>query len=140
MAAFKSEILEALVIENTLEVVHFYMDAIKRNAEVAVRELLKSIGRKKLNVSRPVPVKSKSADPVSESMRISSLISVPSSMTSTWTQSSATQRSPSVNCSSPLAARTKEFPFDSLTSWTTAHQSFQELCTLVICCNGRLQI
>ncbi|CAI7650439.1 unnamed protein product [Penicillium glandicola] len=41
-----AQLLEALVVENTLEVVHFYMDAIKRNAEVAVRELLKSIGRK----------------------------------------------------------------------------------------------
>ncbi|KAJ6174187.1 hypothetical protein N7485_006999 [Penicillium canescens] len=41
-----AQLLEALVAENTLEVVHFYMDAIKRNAEVAVRELLKSIGRK----------------------------------------------------------------------------------------------
>ena len=37
---------------------------------------------RQLNVSRPVPVKSKSADPVSELMRISSLISVPSSMKS----------------------------------------------------------
>lgn len=41
-----AQLLEALVNENTLAVVHFYMDAIKRNAEVAVRELLKSIGRK----------------------------------------------------------------------------------------------
>ncbi|KAJ5223580.1 hypothetical protein N7468_008122 [Penicillium chermesinum] len=39
-------LLEGLVAENSLEAVHFYMDAIKRNAEVAVRELLKSIGRK----------------------------------------------------------------------------------------------
>lgn len=41
-----AQLLEGLVTENSLEVVHFYMDAIKRNAEVAVRELLKSIGRK----------------------------------------------------------------------------------------------
>ncbi|KAJ5474350.1 hypothetical protein N7475_003916 [Penicillium sp. IBT 31633x] len=45
-------LLEALVVENTLEVVHFYMDAIKRNAEVAVRELLKSIGSK--NQGKPL--------------------------------------------------------------------------------------
>ncbi|KAJ5586345.1 hypothetical protein N7450_006132 [Penicillium hetheringtonii] len=38
-------LLEALVSENTLKTVHFYMDAIKQNAEVSVRELLKSIGR-----------------------------------------------------------------------------------------------
>ncbi|OQD79931.1 hypothetical protein PENANT_c041G09969 [Penicillium antarcticum] len=47
-----AQLLEALVAENTLEVVHFYMDAIKRNAEVAVRELLKSIGRK--NPGKPL--------------------------------------------------------------------------------------
>ncbi|KAJ5824870.1 Hydantoinase B/oxoprolinase [Penicillium robsamsonii] len=41
-----AQLLEGLVVENTLEVVHFYMDAIKRNAEIAVRELLKSIGLK----------------------------------------------------------------------------------------------
>lgn len=41
-----AQLLEGLVADNSLEVVHFYMDAIKRNAEVAVRELLKSIGRK----------------------------------------------------------------------------------------------
>ncbi|KAJ5484299.1 Hydantoinaseoxoprolinase N-terminal [Penicillium expansum] len=45
-----AQLLEGLVIENTLEVVHFYMDAIKRNAEVAVRELLKSIGHKNKGV------------------------------------------------------------------------------------------
>ncbi|KAL3451726.1 Hydantoinase B/oxoprolinase-domain-containing protein [Aspergillus insuetus] len=38
-------LLEGLVAENGLEVVHFYMDAIKRTAEIAVRELLKRIGR-----------------------------------------------------------------------------------------------
>ncbi|KAL4882970.1 Hydantoinase B/oxoprolinase-domain-containing protein [Aspergillus karnatakaensis] len=38
-------LLEGLVAENTLEVVHFYMDAIKRTAEIAVRDLLKSIGK-----------------------------------------------------------------------------------------------
>ncbi|KAL2866076.1 Hydantoinase B/oxoprolinase-domain-containing protein [Aspergillus lucknowensis] len=37
-------LLEGLVAENSLEVVHFYMDAIKRTAEIAVRDLLKSIG------------------------------------------------------------------------------------------------
>ncbi|KAL4962466.1 Hydantoinase B/oxoprolinase-domain-containing protein [Aspergillus stella-maris] len=37
-------LLEALVEENSLEVVHFYMDAIKTNAEIAVRGLLKRIG------------------------------------------------------------------------------------------------
>ncbi|KAL4922131.1 Hydantoinase B/oxoprolinase-domain-containing protein [Aspergillus aurantiobrunneus] len=42
-------LLEGLVAENTLEVVHFYMDAIKRTAEVAVRDLLKSIGRQNPN-------------------------------------------------------------------------------------------
>ncbi|KAJ5654151.1 hypothetical protein N7490_001154 [Penicillium lividum] len=47
-----AQLLEALVAENTQEVVHFYMDAIKRNAEVAVRELLKSIGRK--NPGKPL--------------------------------------------------------------------------------------
>ncbi|KAJ5716328.1 hypothetical protein N7493_008239 [Penicillium malachiteum] len=47
-----AQLLEALVQENTLEVVHFYMDAIKRNAEVAVRELLKSIGRQ--NPGKPL--------------------------------------------------------------------------------------
>ncbi|KAL4938920.1 hypothetical protein BDV06DRAFT_231453 [Aspergillus oleicola] len=39
-------LLEGLVNENSLEIVHFYMDAIKRNAEVAVRGLLKDIGAK----------------------------------------------------------------------------------------------
>jgi 5-oxoprolinase (ATP-hydrolysing) len=38
-------LLEGLVAENGLEVVHFYMDAIKRTAEIAVRDLLKRIGR-----------------------------------------------------------------------------------------------
>ncbi|PGH05604.1 hypothetical protein AJ79_06771 [Helicocarpus griseus UAMH5409] len=38
-----AQLLEALVAENTLRVVHFYMDAIKDNAEIAVRELLKKI-------------------------------------------------------------------------------------------------
>ncbi|KAJ5702401.1 hypothetical protein N7488_009949 [Penicillium malachiteum] len=47
-----AQLLEALVQENTLEVVHFYMDAIKRNAEVAVRELLKSIGHQ--NPGKPL--------------------------------------------------------------------------------------
>ncbi|GFN19198.1 5-oxoprolinase [Aspergillus tubingensis] len=41
-----AQLLEGLVQENTLDVVHFYMDAIKKNAETAVRELLKTIGRK----------------------------------------------------------------------------------------------
>ncbi|RAL00325.1 uncharacterized protein BO80DRAFT_465463 [Aspergillus ibericus CBS 121593] len=41
-----AQLLEGLVRENTLEVVHFYMDAIKKNAETAVRELLKSIGKR----------------------------------------------------------------------------------------------
>ncbi|KAJ5607723.1 hypothetical protein N7537_004342 [Penicillium hordei] len=45
-----AQLLEALVIENTLGVVHFYMDAIKCNAEVAVRELLKSISHKNKGV------------------------------------------------------------------------------------------
>ncbi|OJJ00711.1 hypothetical protein ASPVEDRAFT_61339 [Aspergillus versicolor CBS 583.65] len=39
-----AKLLEGLVAENTLQVVHFYMDAIKRTAEIAVRDLLKSIG------------------------------------------------------------------------------------------------
>ncbi|CEN61262.1 Putative 5-oxoprolinase [Aspergillus calidoustus] len=43
-------LLESLVVENGLEVVHFYMDAIKRTAEVAVRELLKRIGRENAGV------------------------------------------------------------------------------------------
>ncbi|KAL4806607.1 Hydantoinase B/oxoprolinase-domain-containing protein [Aspergillus unguis] len=38
-------LLEGLVAENSLEVVHFYMDAIKRTAEIAVRDLLKRIGK-----------------------------------------------------------------------------------------------
>ncbi|KAL3462378.1 Hydantoinase B/oxoprolinase-domain-containing protein [Aspergillus heterothallicus] len=38
-------LLEGLVAENGLEVVHFYMDAIKRTAEIAVRELLMKIGK-----------------------------------------------------------------------------------------------
>ncbi|PWY83243.1 hypothetical protein BO94DRAFT_519956 [Aspergillus sclerotioniger CBS 115572] len=41
-----AQLLESLVRENTLEVVHFYMDAIKKNAETAVRQLLKTIGKK----------------------------------------------------------------------------------------------
>lgn len=41
-----AKLLEGLVAENTLQVVHFYMDAIKRTAEIAVRDLLKSIGSK----------------------------------------------------------------------------------------------
>ncbi|KAL4862332.1 hypothetical protein BDV12DRAFT_190493 [Aspergillus spectabilis] len=45
-------LLEGLVTENTLEVVHFYMDAIKRTAEIAVRDLLKSIGRR--NPGKPL--------------------------------------------------------------------------------------
>ncbi|KAL4909610.1 hypothetical protein BDW74DRAFT_186153 [Aspergillus multicolor] len=36
-------LLEALVNENSLETVHLYMDAIKHTAEIAVRDLLKSI-------------------------------------------------------------------------------------------------
>ncbi|KAK2745478.1 hypothetical protein FQN55_006174 [Onygenales sp. PD_40] len=40
-----AQLLEALVAENTLRVVHFYMDAIKENAEVAVRDLLKKISK-----------------------------------------------------------------------------------------------
>ncbi|KAL3474344.1 Hydantoinase B/oxoprolinase-domain-containing protein [Aspergillus californicus] len=39
-------LLEGLVAENTLDVVHFYMDAIKRTAEIAVRDLLISIGKR----------------------------------------------------------------------------------------------
>ncbi|KAL2813608.1 Hydantoinase B/oxoprolinase-domain-containing protein [Aspergillus granulosus] len=38
-------LLEGLVAENGLEVVHFYMDAIKRTAEIAVRDLLMKIGK-----------------------------------------------------------------------------------------------
>lgn len=41
-----AQLLEGLVQENTLDVVHFYMDAIKKNAETAVRDLLKTIGKK----------------------------------------------------------------------------------------------
>jgi 5-oxoprolinase (ATP-hydrolysing) len=41
-----AQLLQVLVNENTLEVVHFYMDAIKANAEVAVRDLLKEVGKK----------------------------------------------------------------------------------------------
>ncbi|KAL4958110.1 putative 5-oxoprolinase [Aspergillus filifer] len=43
-------LLEALVDENSLEVVHFYMDAIKQNAEIAVRGLLKRIGSERPGV------------------------------------------------------------------------------------------
>ncbi|KAL2845258.1 Hydantoinase B/oxoprolinase-domain-containing protein [Aspergillus pseudoustus] len=38
-------LLEGLVSENGLQVVHFYMDAIKRTAEIAVRDLLREIGK-----------------------------------------------------------------------------------------------
>lgn len=41
-----AQLLEGLVQENTLDVVHFYMNAIKKNAETAVRDLLKTIGKK----------------------------------------------------------------------------------------------
>ncbi|OOG01129.1 hypothetical protein ASPCADRAFT_126127 [Aspergillus carbonarius ITEM 5010] len=41
-----AQLLEGLVRENTLEIVHFYMDAIKKNAETAVRQLLQTIGKK----------------------------------------------------------------------------------------------
>ncbi|KAJ5088919.1 Hydantoinaseoxoprolinase N-terminal [Penicillium angulare] len=41
-----AQLLGGLVAENTLKVVHFYMNAIKHNAEIAVRKLLKSIGRR----------------------------------------------------------------------------------------------
>jgi 5-oxoprolinase (ATP-hydrolysing) len=40
-----SQLLHSLVDENSLPVVHFYMDAIKDNAEVAVREYLKKVGK-----------------------------------------------------------------------------------------------
>ncbi|MCJ1306051.1 hypothetical protein MMC08_008869, partial [Hypocenomyce scalaris] len=40
------QLIHALVGEYTLPVVHFYMDAIKENAEVAVRGFLKKIGQK----------------------------------------------------------------------------------------------
>ncbi|KAI9846610.1 MAG: hypothetical protein M1837_003851 [Sclerophora amabilis] len=41
-----SQLICTLVQECTLPVVHFYMDAIKHNAEVAVREFLKTAGKK----------------------------------------------------------------------------------------------
>ena len=40
-----AQLIHSLVSEYTLPVVHFYMDAIKDNAEVAVREFLKKVGR-----------------------------------------------------------------------------------------------
>lgn len=40
-----AQLIDSLVDEYTLPVVHFYMDAIKDNAEVAVREFLKKVGR-----------------------------------------------------------------------------------------------
>lgn len=40
-----ANLLRGLVEENSLQVVHFYMDGIKDNAEVAVREYLKKVGK-----------------------------------------------------------------------------------------------
>ena len=40
-----AQLLQGLVDQSTLQVVHFYMDAIKDNAEVAVRDLLKRVSR-----------------------------------------------------------------------------------------------
>lgn len=40
-----AQLLQGLVDQNTLQVVHFYMDAIKDNAEVAVRDLLKRVSK-----------------------------------------------------------------------------------------------
>lgn len=40
-----AQLLDSLVSEYTLPIVHLYMDAIKDNAEVAVREYLKKVGR-----------------------------------------------------------------------------------------------
>ncbi|QKX53922.1 uncharacterized protein TRUGW13939_01002 [Talaromyces rugulosus] len=40
-----AQLLRGLVEENSLKVVHFYMDGIKDNAEVAVREYLKKVGK-----------------------------------------------------------------------------------------------
>ncbi|RFU29724.1 hypothetical protein B7463_g6599, partial [Scytalidium lignicola] len=40
-----AQLIDTLVGEYTLPVVHFYMDAIKDNAEVAVRQFLKQVGR-----------------------------------------------------------------------------------------------
>ncbi|EXJ94139.1 5-oxoprolinase (ATP-hydrolysing) [Capronia coronata CBS 617.96] len=40
-----AQLIRVLIDEYTLPVVHFYMDAIKSNAEVAVREFLKKVGR-----------------------------------------------------------------------------------------------
>ncbi|KAI9740432.1 MAG: hypothetical protein M1834_005012 [Cirrosporium novae-zelandiae] len=40
-----AQLVNSLVEENSLQVVHFYMNAIKDNAEVAVRDFLKKIGQ-----------------------------------------------------------------------------------------------
>lgn len=42
-----AQLINSLVEEYTLPVVHFYMDAIKANAEVAVRNYLKGVGRER---------------------------------------------------------------------------------------------
>lgn len=48
-----AQLIDSLVGEYTLPVVHFYMDAIKDNAEVAVREFLKKVGRQ--TGGKPLP-------------------------------------------------------------------------------------
>lgn len=40
-----AQLIKVLIDEYTLPVVHFYMDAIKSNAEVAVRDFLKKVGK-----------------------------------------------------------------------------------------------
>jgi hypothetical protein len=81
---------------------------------------------RQLNVSRPVPVKSKSADPVSESIGRKNE-GVPLRFSDFMDDGTEIK----------LEIRIDS---DNYIQCVLDHQIFQELCTLVVCCNGRLQI